>query len=227
MIEIENVRKIYGKGDAQICALDGIDLTIGDGEFVGVTGESGSGKSTLLRIVGSLERPTSGRVRYNGTDLSDFGARQTAAFRNRTVGFVFQNFLLDDESDLYANLEIPLLIGGVKKEKRRAEIIEGLRAVGLENRIYSYVGDLSGGEKQRVCLARAFLNHPDVILADEPTGNLNSKNGEIVVGYLSAYAAQGHTVILVSHNPRDIAACKRIVRLRDGKVEYDKPTQAR
>jgi putative ABC transport system ATP-binding protein len=220
IVETENLTKVYADG-ASVRALDGVTLTVGEGEFLVVTGPSGSGKTTLLNLIGTLDRPTSGHVAVNGVDVSTLSGDALADFRREHIGFVFQLFNLIPVLTTLENVMLPLI------PYRRglpfnlgARAREMLEAVGLEKRLDHLPGQLSGGEQQRVAIARALINQPQVILADEPTGNVDSKAGEEIVGLLRRLNREsGLTVVLVTHNITVAAQADRVVRLRDGRVE--------
>jgi putative ABC transport system ATP-binding protein len=217
---LEGVTKVHGQGDAQVRALDGIDLTIGEGELVAITGPSGSGKTTLLQLLGALDRPTEGRVRFEERDLAALGDGELADVRLRALGFVFQAFNLIPTLTALQNVEAPMAAAGVPGAERRATARRLLAAVGLEARLHHLPSQLSGGEQQRVAIARALVNEPRVLLADEPTGNLDSATGEEITALLADLAEdRGITVVLVTHDPVVAARAGRVVRLRDGRVE--------
>ncbi len=220
MIEIKNVTKTFGKNsdDSFVVALDDVTITIESGAFVGIIGESGSGKSTLLNLIGALDIPTKGSIVIDGVDVSTLNENQAAKYRLNNVGFVFQNFYLEQDFDVQKNVEIPLILQGVDKEKRKEIAKETLISLGLESKLTAKVNELSGGQRQRVCIARALVNNPKIILADEPTGNLDTKNGKMVVELLKSLTQKGITVILVTHNMKEASLCDSLIRLQDGKV---------
>lgn len=215
MIELKDVSKKFGN---QI-VLDNINLTINKGGFVSIVGPSGSGKSTLLNVMGGLERPDNGKVLFYNRDISLFTSKQMGKYHNLSVGFVFQSFHLDSEYTVYQNVEIPLIIAGIKDRKKRVEDV--LSMVKLGDKAYSKVKFLSGGECQRTCIARAIIMTPDVILADEPCGNLDSNNSRSIMRLFRDLVQQGRTVILVTHNLEDSLMTDRIIRLSDGKIASD------
>jgi putative ABC transport system ATP-binding protein len=224
VIDIRDVAKIYRIGDVEVHALRGASLRIEQGEFASIMGPSGSGKSTLMNVIGCLDKPTSGSYFLNGRDVSQLDDDALAAIRNHSIGFVFQTFNLLARTTALQNVELPLIYGGAKDRRRRA--MAALEAVGLADRIHHRPNELSGGQQQRVAIARALVNEPSIILADEPTGNLDSKSGrEIMNIFLSLNRDQGITIVFVTHDP-DIAACtRRIVRLLDGRIYRDDPVE--
>ncbi len=223
MISIKDLTKKYVTGKTEFFALDGVNLEIADGEFVAVTGKSGSGKSTLLNVIGTLDVPTSGSVTVDGLDLSALSAKQIAAYRNKTVGFVFQAFYLEPSYTVYDNVELPLILAG-KTGDNSAKVNAALELVGLRSKFAEKARTLSGGEQQRVAIARAIVNDPNYILADEPCGNLDSANSNNVMNILSDLHASGKTVVMVTHDAEDAARAKRIVTMSDGKVIADEKT---
>jgi putative ABC transport system ATP-binding protein len=224
VIELEDVRKTYRSGALAVEALRGIDLRIGSGEYVAIMGPSGSGKSTLMHIIGCLDRPTSGRYRLAGEDVSDMDERALAHARNRRIGFVFQQFNLLASLTAERNVELPLLYGGIGREDRRRRALTALDRVGLADRVTHRPNELSGGQQQRVAVARALVSDPALILADEPTGNLDSTSTADVLALFDELHAAGRTVVLITHE-RDVAVhARRIIRLRDGMVVGDERT---
>jgi putative ABC transport system ATP-binding protein len=221
VIELDAVRKTYRSGALAVEALRGIDLRIGSGEYVAIMGPSGSGKSTLMHIIGCLDRPTSGRYRLAGEGVSDMDERALAHARNRRIGFVFQQFNLLASLTAERNVELPLLYGGIGREERRRRALSALDRVGLADRVAHRPNELSGGQQQRVAVARALVSDPALILADEPTGNLDSTATADVLALFDELHAAGRTVVLITHE-RDVAAhARRIIRLRDGVVVAD------
>jgi putative ABC transport system ATP-binding protein len=218
MIELKNVHKVYPMGEVSVPALRGINLTIHPGEFVAIMGPSGSGKSTLMHLLGCLDLPSDGVVQLDGKDITTLDEDTLAQIRGKKVGFVFQTFNLIPTLTAQENVELPLFFQGVPREKRRARAAELLRKVGLDGRLHHKPAQLSGGERQRVAIARALANDPEIILADEPTGNLDSESGEAILELLAQLHREGKTIILVTHNPEAAAYAQRIVRIRDGRL---------
>jgi putative ABC transport system ATP-binding protein len=218
IIRLEGVRKVYGDGDDQVQALRGITLELVSGDYAAIMGPSGSGKSTLMHILGCLDIPTDGEYLLAGTPVSKMSSRQLARIRNRRVGFVFQTFNLLPRSSILRNVELPMLYGGIGRAERRRRALEALGKVGLAERARAVPSQLSGGQRQRVAIARALVNDPSIILADEPTGNLDTKTGQDILGLFGDLHRQGHTVILVTHDPNVAARASRVVRIVDGLV---------
>jgi putative ABC transport system ATP-binding protein len=218
MIRLSHVRKTYRAGDVETTALDDVNLEIKAGEFVAVMGPSGCGKSTLLNILGLIDTPTSGSYELDGTEVGDLSEGKLVGIRKRRLGFVFQSFNLIDELSVFENVELPLLYCGVPKSERRTRVREVLELVGLQTRAKHKPAQLSGGQQQRVAIARAVVNDPKVVLADEPTGNLDTKNGEEVMGMLHVLNEHGATIVMVTHSPKDAAEAQRIITMLDGRV---------
>jgi putative ABC transport system ATP-binding protein len=224
VIDIENITKDYVMGEEIVRALRGVSLQIQRNEYLAVMGPSGSGKSTLMNMLGCLDTPTSGRYEFNGRNVAEMDDDELAAIRNREIGFVFQTFNLLPRATSLRNVELPLIYAGMDPESREERATQALTDVGLGDRIQHKPNELSGGQRQRVAIARALVNNPSIILADEPTGNLDSKTGEEIMALLEDLYHRGHTIILVTHE-RDIAAhARRTIRLRDGVVESDEQT---
>ena len=217
LIELEHVSKIYGGGGA-VHALDDVSLSITRGEFVAVIGQSGSGKSTLMNILGCLDVPTKGTYRLAGTDMSRASAALGAQVRSRRIGFIFQGFHLIPSLTALENVELPLLYRGMSREERRRRAVESLRRVGLDERMRHRPSELSGGQQQRVAIARALAAKPPLILADEPTGNLDSASGAEIMRMLRELHRDGHTVVLITHDPSIAARAERRIEIRDGRV---------
>lgn len=221
MIEIQDVRKIYQMGPVKVEALAGVNFTVKKGEFVAIMGPSGSGKSTLMNIIGCLDRPTVGQYRVNGTAVSDLSDNQLAVLRNKEIGFVFQQFHLLPRLTLLQNVELPLTYAGVGRRERIQRAKEALETVGLGDRMDHRPNEISGGQKQRAAIARALVNNPSLILADEPTGNLDSKTGTMIMSMLLKLHQMGNTIILVTHDPEIGEYAERVIRLRDGLILSD------
>ncbi|GAB4167117.1 MAG: ABC transporter ATP-binding protein [Terrimicrobiaceae bacterium] len=218
---LESVKKIYRVGDQEIPALGGVDLTIEAGEFVAIIGPSGSGKSTLMHLLGCLDVPTSGRMEICGEDLSRAHPDRLARARNREIGFVFQSFNLLPRLDVVGNVELPLLYSGISSAKRRKRASEMATKLGLGERLRNRPPQLSGGQCQRVAIARALVNEPQIIFGDEPTGNLDSATGEMVLGIFRELHASGKTVVLVTHDPHVAEVAKRVIEIRDGRIHRE------
>jgi putative ABC transport system ATP-binding protein len=218
MIKLSKVRKVYQAGDVETTALDDVDIHVKKGEFVAVMGPSGCGKSTLLNILGMIDSPTSGSYLFDGDEIAKASEGRLVNIRKRCLGFVFQSFNLIDELTVFENVELPLLYCGVPKSERRTRVREVLELVGLDPRARHKPTQLSGGQQQRVAIARAVVNDPKVILADEPTGNLDTKNGAEVLGMLGILHEQGATIVMVTHSHHDAAKADRIINMLDGRV---------
>jgi putative ABC transport system ATP-binding protein len=221
LIKLQDIGKRYVIGSEEIFALRGVDLEIYKGEFVALMGPSGSGKSTLMNILGCLDTPTKGSYILNGTDVSNLNDNELAEIRNKEIGFVFQTFNLLPRSSSLENVALPLVYAGIAKEARTTRAIETLESVGLGNRMYHKPNELSGGQRQRVAVARALVNNPAIILADEPTGNLDTKTSIEIMGLIEEIHQKGNTIILVTHEEDIAKHAHRIVRMRDGAIESD------
>jgi putative ABC transport system ATP-binding protein len=224
LIEVRDVRKVYRVGSEEVRALDGVDLEIERGEYVAIMGASGSGKSTLMNLLGCLDTPTSGAYRLNGAAVETMSDEELAGIRNQEIGFVFQTFNLLARTTALANVELPLVYAGVPRSERRARARRALERVGLGDRMDHLSNELSGGQRQRVAVARALVNDPSILLADEPTGNLDSRTSEEIMELFDQLQAAGNTVILVTHEDDIAAHAQRIVTLRDGRVVTDTPS---
>jgi len=221
-VEARDLVKRYGSGSESTFAIRGISFRVAKGEFVSIIGPSGSGKTTLLNILGALDRPTSGKVFIDGVDISKLSNIELAEIRNTKLGFVFQDFNLLSRMSAMENVELPLLIGGVRAEPRRKRALSLLSRFGLERKADKNVNKLSGGERQRVAVARALANDPAIVLADEPTGNLDSKNTEIMMDYMKQLNDEfGKTVVIITHNPEVARRAGRVISVRDGRIERE------
>lgn len=219
MIQLDSVTKVYNMGSVEVNALRGIDLKIEPGEFIAIMGPSGSGKSTLMNILGCLDQPSGGSYRLDGLSVAQMNDDQLAEVRNRKIGFVFQNYNLLARTSAIDNVEIPMVYAGVSLADRHRKAVDALKSVGLAERLHHKPNQLSGGEQQRVAIARSLVNEPSIILADEPTGNLDSRTGrEIISIFQHLNRDRGMTIIFVTHDPEVAACTRRIVRLRDGLV---------
>ena len=221
IIIARNLQRHYDMGGEVVQALRGIDLTIRKNEFVAVMGPSGSGKSTLMNLVGCLDSPTAGEYWLNGHRVSDLGDDELARIRNKEIGFVFQTFNLLPRATALNNVELPLVYAGLNAKERRARATEALSRVGLADRMKHRPNELSGGQRQRVAIARALVNNPSILLADEPTGNLDSATSQEILGLFDALFREGQTIVLVTHEPDIAAHARRQVHLKDGRVERD------
>lgn len=221
IILMEDVHKIYKTGSTQVNALDGINLNVLKGEFLAIMGPSGSGKSTLMNIIGCLDVPTEGRYFLKEREIEKMGDEELAYIRNKEIGFVFQNFNLLARTDALSNVELPLIYARVPKRERKERALEALKKVGIEGRAKHMPSELSGGEQQRVAIARALVSNPSIILADEPTGNLDTKSSEDIMQIFDKLNEEGNTIILVTHELDIAKHAKRLVKLRDGKIIED------
>jgi putative ABC transport system ATP-binding protein len=228
IIELNNIVKSYDMGGAEeVHALRGVSVTITKNEYVAIMGPSGSGKSTLMNIIGCLDTPTSGQYIFNGVNVSDMNDNELARVRNKEIGFVFQTFNLLPRSDALHNVELPLIYAGIPSVERKKKAHETLASVGLGDRSHHKPNELSGGQRQRVAVARALVTSPSIILADEPTGNLDTKTGEEIMTLFEELHTAGNTIILVTHEPDIAEHAHRIIRIRDGKVESDEKNSNR
>ncbi len=221
LIELSGVTKSYDQGEMQVNALRGVDLSIGRAELVAIIGPSGSGKSTLMHILGCLDQPTTGTFLLDGEDVSALSSFQLARIRNQKIGFIFQTFNLLPKASLLRNVELPMLYGGVSASERRERAMVALSRVGLEQRAAARPSELSGGQRQRVAIARAIVMNPSLILADEPTGNLDTKTGNEILQIFDEMHAAGHTIAIVTHDPRIAERCHRVIRIEDGAILSD------
>lgn len=221
LIKVEDLCKIYNPGENEVRALDHVNLEIEKGEFVAIIGQSGSGKSTFMNMLGCLDVPTSGRYFLNGTDVSTMKDNQLSVVRNREIGFIFQGFNLIANLNAIENVELPLIYRGIDRKTRHKLAVESLKLVGLEKRMYHKPNEMSGGQQQRVAIARAIAAEPPVILADEPTGNLDSASSKEILEILKKMHRSGKTVILITHDNGIAAQARRVVRIMDGKIESD------
>ncbi|MFA6468113.1 MAG: ABC transporter ATP-binding protein [Bacteroidota bacterium] len=227
VINIKNIKKTYVMGAVEVNALVDVSVQINKNEYVAIMGPSGSGKSTLMNVVGCLDTPTSGLYEFNGVNVSEMNDNELAKIRNKEIGFVFQTFNLLARSDALHNVELPLIYSGMKKADRKALAAEALSHVKLEDRMHHKPNELSGGQRQRVAIARALVTKPSIILADEPTGNLDSKTGVEIMHLFNELHAQGNTIILVTHEEDIARHAHRIIRVRDGLVESDTMVEER
>ncbi|MBR2972757.1 MAG: ABC transporter ATP-binding protein [Clostridia bacterium] len=224
LIELQNIFKIYSDGDSEIRALDDVSLTIDEGEFVAIVGSSGSGKSTCMNMIGCLDVPTSGKYFLNGTDVSSMTDDEQAKIRNQMIGFIFQQYNLIPKLNLLENVELPLIYRGLPAAQRREMAETSLERVGLIDRKNKFPSQLSGGQQQRVSIARALAGNPPLILADEPTGALDSRTGRDVLEFIKQLNAEGNTIVLITHDNSIAAETKRIIRIADGKIISDSLT---
>ena len=222
IISLHQVTKVYGKGDNAVEALRGIDLDISSGEAIAIIGRSGSGKSTLAHVMATLDRPTSGKVLINGSEVGRRSRRASNRLRNQEIGFVFQQFFMNARDSVLDNVMLPMVIAGIRPTLRRKRALDALETVGLLDKAYARASDLSGGQKQRVCIARAIVNKPSIILADEPTGNLDTATSRVVEDMLFRLNQErGITLVIVTHDPDLAQRCGRQVRIADGQVVGD------
>jgi putative ABC transport system ATP-binding protein len=221
MIELTGIEKIYDMGAVQVRALDGVSLKVAEGDYVAIMGPSGSGKSTLMQLIGCLDTPSGGSYKLNSREVAHLDDDERATIRNAEIGFVFQTFNLLARHDAVQNVELPLIYAGMGRQERKERAHEALREVGLEDRSSHRPTELSGGQRQRVAIARALVNSPSILLADEPTGNLDSKTGEEIMGLVDRLQERGNTILLVTHEEELANRAARVVRLKDGKIVSD------
>lgn len=225
LVELKDVYKIYKMGDSEVHALDGISLTINKGEFVAIIGKSGSGKSTCMNIIGCLDVATRGTYKLNGKDISNYTDDELAEVRNKMLGFIFQQYNLLPKLTLLENVALPLLYAGLSDEEQKERALASLEKVGLKEKAKNLPSQLSGGQQQRVSIARALAGDPSVILADEPTGALDSRTGREVMNFLRKLHEEGNTIVLITHDNSIAAQAERVVRITDGKIVYDGPAE--
>ena len=221
LIELKNIYKIYHMGDEEVRASDGVSLSIHRGEFVAIVGKSGSGKSTLMNIIGALDVPTEGEYILGGEDVSEMSDDQLAQIRNKMIGFIFQQYNLLPKLNLLENVELPLLYAGVPVQERKERALKSLAKVGLEEKWKNLPNQLSGGQQQRVSIARALAGEPSLILADEPTGALDSRTSREVLNFLRQLNEEGNTIVMITHDNSIALEAKRVVRIKDGKINFD------
>ena len=221
LIELKNIYKIYHMGDEEVRASDGVSLSIDRGEFVAIVGKSGSGKSTLMNIIGALDVPTEGEYILGGEDVSEMSDDQLAQIRNKMIGFIFQQYNLLPKLNLLENVELPLLYAGVPVQERKERALKSLAKVGLEEKWKNLPNQLSGGQQQRVSIARALAGDPSLILADEPTGALDSRTSREVLNFLRQLNKEGNTIVMITHDNSIALEAKRVVRIKDGKINFD------
>jgi putative ABC transport system ATP-binding protein len=225
VIQIRDLKKIYKMGDSIVKALNGVTFDVERNEYIAIMGPSGSGKSTLMNMIGCLDTPTSGDYYLNGSSVSQMDDNELAAIRNREIGFVFQTFNLLPRTDCLQNVELPLIYSGMKSSERKERARETLEKVGLGDRTHHKPNELSGGQRQRVAIARALVNNPSILLADEPTGNLDTKTGVEIMELFEELYRTGNTILLVTHEEDIAEHARRVIRLRDGVIESDRKTQ--
>jgi len=221
LIHLKDVYKTYDMGQAQVRALDGVTIEIQQGDYLAVMGPSGSGKSTLMNLIGCLDSPTSGSYRLKTTEIGSLGDDELARIRNREIGFIFQTFNLLPRTDALQNVELPLIYSGISRRERHERAKRALDAVGLGDRMHHRPNEMSGGQRQRVAIARALVNNPSILLADEPTGNLDSRTGDEIMALVDRLHAEGNTIILVTHEDELARRAARVIRLRDGQIVSD------
>ena len=222
MISVKNISKKFGRGTNLLSALDDVSFNVEDGEFVVILGQSGSDKSTILNLIGCIDSPTSGTILVDGVDVTKMSAKQLCEYRNKNIGFVFQSFYLEPAYSVTDNILLPLTIAGAKRQIKDAKAKELLEKLNLTDKANAKTSTLSGGQKQRVAIARALVNDPKIILADEPTGNLDSASGAEVIEILKEICKSGKTVVMVTHNEEQASVADHIIRLKDGKIIFEK-----
>ena len=227
VVDMHDITKVYGSGEAEVRAVDGVDLTVQQGEYVAIMGASGSGKSTLMNIIGALDVATSGIYRIDGVDIGDLDDDALSLVRNRRIGFIFQAFNLIPRMSAVANVELPLMYRGVRRGVRRQRALAALAQVGLADRSHHQPNELSGGQQQRVAVARALAMEPSLMLADEPTGNLDSKSTADVLDLFDRIHAEGKTIVIITHEDEVASRAERVVTLRDGRIESDVRSRSR
>ena len=225
LIELNNIFKIYKMGNTEVRANDGINLKIYDGEFVAIVGKSGSGKSTIMNIIGALDVPTEGQYILKGQDVSKMKDDDLATVRNRTIGFIFQQYNLLAKSTILENVELPLLYAGLNKKNRKEIAMQSLERVGIADKYKNHPNQLSGGQQQRVSIARALAGNPSLILADEPTGALDSRTSREVLDFLQTLNQEGNTIVLITHDRSIAEEARRVVKIHDGKIVFDGPVE--
>lgn len=219
MIQIKNITKTYRMGNEKFKALDDVTLDIEKGDFVAIVGQSGSGKSTLMHIIGGIDKPSLGQVLVENENISEFNDKQMSKYRSSKTGFIFQSFNLESKQTALENVMMPLIFSGVAKKQRKEKAMKSLEMVGLKDKVLNTPTQLSGGQRQRVAIARALVNNPEIIFADEPTGNLDSKSGNQIMNLLQELNNKGYTIIMVTHNNEQAKLAKTVIKIKDGKVE--------
>ncbi|HBI93633.1 MAG TPA: ABC transporter ATP-binding protein [Terrisporobacter glycolicus] len=219
MIEIKSITKTYRMGNEKFKALDNVSLDIEKGDFVAIVGQSGSGKSTLMHIIGGIDKPSSGQVLVENENISEFNDKQMSKYRSSKTGFIFQSFNLESKQTALENVMMPLIFSGVPKKQRKEKAMKSLEMVGLKDKVLNTPTQLSGGQRQRVAIARALVNNPEIIFADEPTGNLDSKSGSQIMNLLQELNNKGYTIIMVTHNNEQAKLAKTVIKIKDGMIE--------
>lgn len=219
MIEIKSITKTYRMGNEEFKALDNVSLDIEKGDFVAIVGQSGSGKSTLMHIIGGIDKPSSGQVLVENENISEFKDKQMSKYRSSKTGFIFQSFNLESKQTALENVMMPLIFSGVPKKQRKEKAMKSLEMVGLKDKVLNTPTQLSGGQRQRVAIARALVNNPEIIFADEPTGNLDSKSGSQIMNLLQELNNKGYTIIMVTHNNEQAKLAKTVIKIKDGMIE--------